>query len=76
MNTMYIIDIEKQNLDLITFLNNGVQPKIEDKPTVFLCLIISPTENSTAIMVKDDLYDEKGNYKDPKCVDWVTMISA
>lgn len=76
MPTMYILDIESQNLDLIEFLNNGVRPKIEDKPTVFLCLIVSSIENTTAIMFKDDLYNEEGNYKDPKMADWVTMISA
>jgi hypothetical protein len=76
MSTMYLIDIENQNLDLIAFLNEGVRPEIEDKPTVFLCLITSPTENTTAIMFKDDLYDEKGCYKDVKSTDWVTIISA
>lgn len=76
MSKMYLIDIEEQNLDLIEFLNNGVRPEIEKKPTVFMCLIVSPTENTTAIILKDKLYDKKGHYKDPNCINWVTMISA
>jgi hypothetical protein len=65
MSKRYAIRITEDNLDLIQFLNDGVEVKIEDKPTYYLLDIESPTESGySEIRFEDDLYDETGHAKD------------
>lgn len=36
MSKLYAIEVKKANLELITFLNGGMKPKIQKKKTWFL----------------------------------------
>lgn len=55
-NTMhYGIRITEDNLDLITFLNDGVCPRIEEKPTFFIFELNSPREITTTIVFEEEL---------------------
>jgi hypothetical protein len=45
----YAIAITEETLDLIEFLNDGVRPKIEDRPTAFIFEINPPTEISSQL---------------------------
>lgn len=72
----YRINISEETLPLIAFLNGGVEPLIEEKPTQFLFTIDSPNEITTtkdAIQFEDDLYDENGHTKD-EFYNYATLI--
>lgn len=60
----YAIHIEKDNLALITFLNGGVEPLIEDESTYFICTIENNDSISPEIKGEDDLYYSDGTAKD------------
>lgn len=65
MARKYAIIIEEDTLDLIRFLNDGGEVKIEDEPTYFVLEVISPTESGySEIKFENDLYDETGHLKD------------
>jgi hypothetical protein len=61
----YVIPITEDTLDLITVLNDGVCPKIEEKPTVLICEITNLCRDvTTDIKFEDDLYDENDRAKE------------
>lgn len=51
----YGIAVTEDNLDLITFLNDGVRPLMEEKPTFFVFGIIGPREITGKIVFEDEL---------------------
>lgn len=55
--TKYHFLINERTIDLITFLNNGVRPKLENnrKPTAFLVWIQGPNEITTTIEYEDEI---------------------
>lgn len=60
MYKTYAISVSEKNLDLIEFLNDGVRPQIEEKPTHFVFTIVTPNEITSKIEYEDDLYDDSG----------------
>jgi hypothetical protein len=58
----YAIQITERNLDLITVLNGGVRPLVEEEKTFFLFDVDGPDSTTNPeIMNENDLYDESGN---------------
>jgi hypothetical protein len=63
----------EENLELIAYLNNDGEVKIEDRPTYFIYHYELPTSIAYGeIEFEDDLYDEKGFKKDEnlKFITW------
>lgn len=52
----YAFRIIEENLDLIEFLNDGVRPLMEEKPTFFICEPNGRNEITTTIEFEDDLH--------------------
>lgn len=50
----YGIRITEDNLNLITFLNDGVRPPMDEK-TIFICEISEPHEITSKIVTEDEL---------------------
>jgi hypothetical protein len=64
MPAKYAIHIDEKNLDLITVLNNGVRPLVQEESTYFLFEVDGPKSTTNhEIKAEDDLYDEKGHAK-------------
>ena len=64
MSKPYAIPLTEENLDLITVLNDGVRPKLEEK-TYFICEITNNCRDvTTHIKAEDDLYKEDGIAKE------------
>lgn len=55
----YALKICEADLPLITFLNDGVEPKIEEEPTYFLFEIEGPTEITTRIVNRQELHQTR-----------------
>lgn len=49
MTKKYYLAINEDTLDLVTFLNDGVRPKIEEESTHLVIEINSPNEITTKI---------------------------
>ncbi len=63
----YAIRITDNSLDLITVLNNGVRPLVQEDETYFLFEVDSPnTTTAHEIEREDDLYNEDGYPKDTR----------
>jgi hypothetical protein len=57
----YAIRVSEANLDLITVLNDGVRPLVEEEPTYFLFEVDGPKSTTNhEIKREDDLYDDNG----------------
>ena len=70
METKYAIQVTRETLDLIKFLNQGVRPEIEvvGEPLYF---IFTPNEALPGHIEREsELYDENGNSKDPN-IHWI-----
>jgi hypothetical protein len=55
MLSTYGIAITENNLDLIQFLNDGIRPLIEKKPTFYVFEIIGPHEIKGKIVTEEEL---------------------
>jgi hypothetical protein len=49
------IAVTEDHLDLIQFLNDGVRPSVEKKPTFFIFEIVGPREITGKIVFADEL---------------------
>jgi hypothetical protein len=63
----FVLDIEKDNIELITFLNNGVKPHLTDKKKVLVIDVLNRDEIKTAILPAEDVWDNE-HYKNPVLV--------
>lgn len=53
----YCLGITHENLDLVTFLNDGVRPVVQ-KDTFLVCEVNGPTEITTKIMSLEEMNTE------------------
>lgn len=61
----YAIRITERTLDLVTVLNSGVRPRIENEKTYFTFKVDSPnTTTEHNIVSEDELYNPNGLAKD------------
>lgn len=54
MPNRYVIQINEDTLDLIQFLNDGIRPLIEEKPTSFVCEIPEPHTITARIVDEEE----------------------